>query len=136
MSHVLFVCVHNAGRSQMAQALFERAARGRHEARSAGSDPGEGVHPEVVQVMRELGVDLAGRTPRRLHRADVEWADEVVTMGCGDACPVVPGTRYEDWSLADPKGLPVEDVRAIRDEIETRVRSLLRRLDEASAASG
>src|SRR5438552_809609 len=121
MAHVLFVCLHNAGRSQMSEALFERAAGGRHEARSAGTEPAERVHPEVVEAMREVGVDLAGRSPRRLDGADAEWADVVVTMGCGDACPVVPGTRYVDWDLPDPKGRPLEQVRAIRDEIAGRV---------------
>lgn len=131
MSRVLFVCVHNAGRSQMSQALFERAADGRHEARSAGSAPGERVHSEVVEVMRELGVELSGRVPRRLEQSDAEWADVVVTMGCGDACPVIPGKRYLEWDLPDPKGLPVDEVRTIRDEIEGRVRQLLHQLDTA-----
>ena len=131
MTRVLFVCVHNAGRSQMSEALFERAAGGRHEGRSAGSDPAARVHPEVVEVMRELGVDLADRVPRRLDREDAEWADVVVTMGCGDACPVVPGVRYVDWDLTDPKGLPLDEVRAIRDEIRDRVGGLLAELDGA-----
>jgi arsenate reductase len=121
---VLFVCVQNAGRSQMAEALFRLAAEGRHEARSAGSAPAEHVHPEVAEVMREVGVDLNGRVPRRLERADAEWADVVVTMGCGDACPYIPGKRYVDWELPDPAGRPLEDVRAVRDEIEHRVREL------------
>jgi len=129
MSRVLFVCVHNAGRSQMSQALFELAAGGRHEARSAGSDPGEQVHPEVVEAMREVGVDLVRRVPRRLDQSDAEWADVVVTMGCGDACPVLPRKRYVDWDLRDPKGLPIGEVRAIRDEIEDRVLGLIRELD-------
>jgi arsenate reductase (thioredoxin) len=119
--NVLFVCVRNAGRSQMAEALFTRAAEGRHEARSAGSDPAEQVHPEVVEVMPEL----AGRIPHRLDTTDVEWADLVVTMGCGDACPVLPGKRYVDWELEDPAGRPTEEVRAIRDEIERRVNALV-----------
>jgi arsenate reductase len=123
--NVLFVCVQNAGRSQMAEALFERAASGRHEAHSAGSDPAAHVHPEVVEVMRELGVELGGRIPRRLDRADVEWADLVVTMGCGDACPVLPGKRYVDWELPDPGGRPPSEVREIRDEIARRVSALL-----------
>jgi arsenate reductase len=129
MSRVLFVCVHNAGRSQMAQALFELAAAGRHEARSAGSDPAARLHPEVVEAMRELNVDLSGRTPRRLDYSDAGWADVVVTMGCGDACPVIPGKLYVDWELPDPKGLPPRQVRAIRDDIATRVRRLLDELD-------
>jgi arsenate reductase (thioredoxin) len=125
VSRVLFVCVQNAGRSQMAQALFEQAADGRHEARSAGSRPAAQVHPEVVEVMRELDIDLAGRTPRALERSDAEWADVVVTMGCGDECPVVPGKRYVDWELDDPAGLPPAEVRRVRDEIAGRVRTLL-----------
>jgi arsenate reductase (thioredoxin) len=123
--NVLFVCIQNAGRSQMAEALFERAAGGEHEARSAGSRPAERVHPEVIEAMAEVGVDLADRTPRGLDRIDLEWADLVVTMGCGDECPVLPGKRYVDWNLQDPTGQPVEEVRAIRDEIEQRVASLL-----------
>lgn len=133
MSNVLFVCVHNAGRSQMSQALFELEAAGRHEARSAGSDPGPCVHPEVVVAMRELGIDLADRVPHRLTREDAEWADVVVTMGCGDACPVVPGVRYVDWSLPDPKGLPLDEVRVIRDEIRARIAALVAELDADTA---
>ncbi len=124
MSRVLFVCVQNAGRSQMAEALFRRAADGRHEARSAGSRPAERVHPEVVDVMGELGEDVSGRVPRAFERADAEWADVVVTMGCGDECPYVPGKRYVDWELPDPDGKALAEVRAIRDEIERRVRTL------------
>jgi arsenate reductase len=123
--NVLFVCIQNAGRSQVAQALFERAAEGGHEARSAGSRPAERVHPEVVEAMAELGVDLGGRTPRGLDRSDLEWADLVVTMGCGDECPVIPGKQYVDWELPDPAGQPLEAVREVRDEIERRVASLL-----------
>jgi arsenate reductase len=129
MTKVLFVCVQNAGRSQIAQALFERSVEGRHQARSAGSRPGEQVHPEVVEVMRELGIDVAGRTPHRLDRADLDWADHVVTMGCGDECPVVPGKRYEDWELPDPAGRPLDEVRAVRDEIAERIRRLVSELD-------
>ena len=132
VSRVLFVCIHNAGRSQMAAALLELVAGGRHEARSAGSDPGEHVHPEVVEVMRELGVDLADRVPHLLDRADAEWADVVVTMGCGDACPYIPGKRYVDWDLPDPKGLPLDEVRAIRDDIRGRVERLVAELDLAA----
>jgi arsenate reductase (thioredoxin) len=126
----LFVCLHNAGRSQMSAALFEQAAGGRHRALSAGSvaDPDGRVHPEVVEVMREVGVDLAGVRPVRLTRALAEQADVVVTMGCGDACPYVPGRRYVDWDLADPKGRPIAEVRATRDEITRRVRELLSEL--------
>ena len=125
MARVLFVCLQNAGRSQMSQALFERAAEGRHEGRSAGTTPGDRVHPEVIEVMNELGIDLAGRRPKLLSTEDAEWADVVVTMGCGDKCPYVPGVRYLDWDLPDPKGQPVEAVRATRDEIERRVAGLL-----------
>ena len=129
MAHVLFVCLHNAGRSQMSQALFERAAGGRHSAASAGTTPGDRVHPEVVEAMAELGVDVSGRTPRRLDREAAERADVVVTMGCGDECPYIPGKRYLDWDLPDPKGRPVEEVRAVRDEIAGRVQALARELD-------
>ena len=124
MANVLFVCLHNAGRSQMSQALFERAAAGRHAARSAGTTPAERVHPEVIEAMAELGVDLSDRTPRRLETELAEWADVVVTMGCGDECPYLPGRRYLDWDVPDPKGLPIDEVRAIRDEIAGRVRAL------------
>jgi arsenate reductase (thioredoxin) len=125
VTRVLFVCVQNAGRSQMAEALFQRAANGEHEARSAGSQPAGAVHPEVVEAMRELSIELEGRVPRRLERDDAEWADVVVTMGCGDACPYVPGRRYVDWELPDPAGQGVEAVRRIRDEVDARVRSLV-----------
>jgi arsenate reductase len=108
----------------MAEALFRLAAEGRHEARSAGSNPARNIQPEVSEAMREIGVDLDGRAPRRLEQADAEWADVVVTMGCGDACPVVPGTRYVDWEIPDPEGKPLPEVRATRDEIEHRVREL------------
>lgn len=128
MARALFVCLHNAGRSQMSEAFFTRAAAGRHEGRSAGTTPGERVHPEVVEVMAELGIDLADRTPRKLTREDAEWADVVVTMGCGDGCPYLPGVRYVDWDLPDPKGQPVEAVRATRDEIARRVEGLAREL--------
>ena len=129
MATALFVCLHNAGRSQMSAALFERAAAGRHHALSAGTTPGERVHPEVVDVMRELGIDLAGRKPQLLTRELAEQADVVVTMGCGDACPYIPGRRYLDWNLTDPKGLPVDQVRDIRDDIARRVEHLVRELD-------
>lgn len=127
----LFVCLHNAGRSQMSEALFARAAAGRHEARSAGTTPGDRVHPEVVEAMAELGVDLSDRVPHRLGQEDAEWADVVVTMGCGDECPYIPGKRYVDWDLQDPKGLPLEQVREIRDDIERRVGALVAELDAA-----
>lgn len=128
MANVLFVCLHNAGRSQMSEALFARAAAGRHTARSAGTTPAEHVHPEVVEAMAELGVELRDRVPHRLERADAEWADVVVTMGCGDECPYVPGKRYLEWDLADPKGRPLAEVRATREEIERRVKELLAEL--------
>jgi arsenate reductase (thioredoxin) len=129
--NVLFVCVQNAGRSQIAQALFERTAAGRHEARSAGSRPAERVHREVVDAMLELGIDVAERMPHRLDRTDLDWADHVVTMGCGDECPVVPGKRYQDWELPDPAGRPLEEVRTIRDEIAERVQGLVSELNTA-----
>ena len=125
----LFVCLHNAGRSQMSAALFERAADGRHRALSAGTTPGDRVHPEVVEVMREIGVDLADRTPQRLTTELAEQADVVVTMGCGDECPYIPGRRYLDWDLEDPKGRPLEEVRATRDDIARRVEALVAELD-------
>jgi arsenate reductase len=123
MSRVLFVCIQNAGRSQMAQALLERLAPA-HEARSAGSRPAALVHPEVITAMSELGIELSERTPHRLDRDDMEWADVVVTMGCGDECPYIPGKRYVDWELDDPAGRPIDEVRRIRDEIERRVADL------------
>jgi arsenate reductase len=129
MASVLFVCLHNAGRSQMSQALFERAADERHAAVSAGTTPAQRVHPEVIEVMREIGVDLSDREPRLLTRELAEQADLVVTMGCGDACPYVPGKRYLDWDLADPKGRPLGQVRAIRDDIARRVETLVADLD-------
>jgi arsenate reductase len=124
VTRVLFVCLHNAGRSQMSQALFERVAGGRHEADSAGTEPAEHIHPEVSEVMREVGIDLDGRTPRKLTQELAEWADVVVTMGCGDACPYIPGKRYIDWALPDPKGLPLDEVRALRDDIAQRTEAL------------
>jgi arsenate reductase len=124
VARVLFVCLHNAGRSQMSEALFERAAAGRHEAKSAGTEPAERVHPEVVEVMRELDVDLSGKSPQKLSDELAEWADVIVTMGCGDACPYIPGKRYIDWDLPDPKGLPLNEVRALRDDIAHRTEAL------------
>ena len=124
MARVLFVCLHNAGRSQMSRALFERAAGGRHSADSAGTTPGEHVHPEVVAVMREIGIDLSDRKPQGLEREAAERADVVITMGCGDECPYIPGRRYIDWDLPDPKGRPLQEVRGIRDEIAGRVQGL------------
>jgi arsenate reductase len=132
MPHVLFVCLHNAGRSQMSQALFEMAADGEHVARSAGTEPAAHVHPVVVTAMREVGVELGDRVPRVLTNELAQWADVVVTMGCGDACPVIPGKRYIDWELQDPKDLPIEEVREIRDDIKQRVEHLVESLDKKS----
>lgn len=132
MANVLFVCLQNAGRSQMSQALFERAARGHHQARSAGTEPADRVHPNVVTVMEEEGVDVSRRVPRLLTNDLARWADVVITMGCGDACPVIPGKRYIDWDLRDPNNLPLDDVRAIRDDIKLRVDELVKDLDRAA----
>ena len=128
MAKVLFVCLHNAGRSQMSQALFARAADGPHEARSAGTTPGERVHPQVVEAMRELGIDLSDRRPRELTMELAEWPDVVVRMGCGDACPYIPGKRYLDWKLDDPKGQSIDAVRTTRDVIARHVDRLLAEL--------
>jgi protein-tyrosine-phosphatase len=133
MATALFVCLHNAGRSQMSAALFEQAAEGRHDALSAGTTPAEHVHPEVIEVMRELAIDLSGRSPRRLTTALAAQADVVVTMGCGDACPYIPGKRYLDWDLPDPGGRPLDEVRATRDEIARRVAALVGELDARAA---
>jgi arsenate reductase len=122
---VLFVCVHNAGRSQMAAALLDRYAGGRVRVRSAGSTPAEEINPAVMAAMSEVGLDLSKEFPKKLTTQGVEAADVVVTMGCGDACPVFPGKRYLDWELTDPSGKPVEEVRPIRDEIDRRVLELL-----------
>jgi arsenate reductase (thioredoxin) len=133
MANALFVCLHNAGRSQISEALFELAAGGRHAARSAGTTPAAQVHPAVVAAMREVGIDLAGRVPRKLSEADARWADVVVTMGCGDECPYIPGRRYLDWELPDPKGQPLAAVRATREEIGRRVEELVAELDRATS---
>ena len=130
MTKVLFVCLHNAGRSQMSQALFERAAGGLHEAASAGTTPAERLHPEVVVAMAELGIDLSSRVPALLTPDLAAWADVVVTMGCGDACPYIPGKRYIDWDLPDPKGQPLERVREVRDQIATQIEALVADLAE------
>jgi arsenate reductase len=135
MARALFVCLHNAGRSQISEALFRRAAEGRHEARSAGTTPAERVHPEVIEAMGELGIDLSERQPRKLSREDAEWADVVVTMGCGDKCPYIPGKRYLDWDLEDPKGKSLDAVRETRDEIGRRVQGLVAELDGAAGAA-
>ena len=132
MAHVLFVCLHNAGRSQMSRALFEHAAGGRHSAESAGTTPGDRVHPEVVAAMGEVGIDVSGRVPRKLTTELAQAADVVVTMGCGDECPYIPGKRYIDWDLPDPKGRPLDEVRATRDEIARRVEALVGELDPSA----
>jgi len=134
VANVLFLCIGNAGRSQMAHAFLE--AHGGHEVRSAGSRAETRLHPEVVEVMREIGFDLTGRTPRQLvPDEDAAWADTVVTMGCGDVCPLLPGKHYVDWQLEDPAFMPVERVRELRDEIRRRVDTLAPTLDSARAAS-
>jgi protein-tyrosine-phosphatase len=132
MAHVLFVCLHNAGRSQMSRALFDRDAVGRHTSDSAGSiaDPAGSVHPPVIAVMDEIGIDLSGRRPQRLSDDVAQRADVVVTMGCGDTCPFIPGKRYIDWDLPDPKGQDLDSVRATRDEIAQLVAGLIRELDQ------
>ena len=116
------MCVQNAGRSQLAQALYEQRGG---EARSGGSKPAERVHPEIVEALREVGIEIEGRTPRGISRDDVEWTDLVVTMGCGDACPVLPGKRYVDWDLPDPSEMSLDEVRALRDEIDGRISRLV-----------
>ena len=136
MARVLFVCKQNAGRSQMSQALFEQVANGHHQSRSAGTRPAEHVHPVVVAAMREQGIDLSARRPQKLTDELGEWADVVVTMGCGDECPYIPGKKYIDWDLKDPADQPLDAVRAIRDEINTRVKQLARDLDSSSVGSG
>ncbi len=130
MTHVLFVCVANSGRSVMAERLFREAADGRHEARSAGSDPGSAPHPQVVEALRELGIDASDHIPRKLDTEALEWADLAVSTCSEEVCPVTPGVRRISWELPDPKNLPLEQVRPIRDEIKHRVDQLLAELDE------
>jgi arsenate reductase (thioredoxin) len=125
---VLFVCTHNAGRSQMAAAILDREAAGRVRVTSSGTQPADEVNPAVVEAMAEIGIDIARQIPRRLSTGQVEAADIVITMGCGDACPVYPGKRYLDWDLPDPAGLSVAEVRPIRDEIRDRVANLIEQL--------
>jgi arsenate reductase len=122
---ILFVCVHNAGRSQMAAGFTAALGGGRVRVLSAGSEPADAINPTAVAAMEEVGIDIAGTKPRILDVDDVRTSDVVITMGCGDACPVFPGKRYEDWELTDPAGLPIEEVRPIRDEIRRRVSALL-----------
>ena len=133
---VLFVCIHNAGRSQMAAGYLRHLAGDRIEVLSAGSEPGDRINPMAVQAMAEDGIDIAGAQPRVLDPDDVRASDVVVTMGCGDACPYFPGTRYEDWQLDDPAGRPIEEVRPIRDEIRRRVEALVAELLPASSGAG
>jgi arsenate reductase len=128
MSRVLFVCVANSGRSVMAERLFDRVAAGGHEARSAGSAPGAAVHPEVLEALREIGIDSSDHVPHRLDDEAIAWADVVVAT-CDDACPVVPGKRYISWQLPDPKNRPLDEVRAIRDDIAMRVDRLVAEID-------
>ena len=132
MPEVLFVCVHNAGRSQMAAALLDHHANGRVQVRSAGSDPADRLNPAVVAAMAEVGMDLSKEFPKPLSDQAVQAADVVITMGCGDACPFYPGKRYEDWQLKDPAGQPIEVVRGIRDQIDARIRQLLAELVPAA----
>jgi protein-tyrosine-phosphatase len=134
MSKVLFVCVGNQGRSVMAERLFRRAVAGRHEARSAGSNPGTAVHPQVLEALAEIGIDATDHRPHKLDDADVEWADVVVAT-CDDACPVIPGKRYISWQLPDPKQEPLERVREIRDEIARLVDELVAQLDQPTVAA-
>jgi arsenate reductase len=129
---VLFVCVHNAGRSQMAAALLAHHARGAVEVRSAGSEPADRINPAVREAMAEIGIDLSAEQPKRLTTDAVQASDVVITMGCGDACPVFPGKRYLDWELTDPAGKSVEEIRPIRDEIDARVQALLVELGVAA----
>jgi protein-tyrosine-phosphatase len=134
VSKVLFVCVANSGRSVMAERLFRQAAGGRHATRSAGSDPGSAVHPQVLDALSEIGIDASNHQPRRLDQNAVEWADVVVAT-CDDACPVIPGKRYVSWELPDPKQLPLKQVRALRTEIDELVRQLVAELDLGTAAA-
>jgi protein-tyrosine-phosphatase len=131
---ILFVCVHNAGRSQMAAALLDRLAAGRVRVRSAGSEPADRINPNVVAAMAELGIDVSRALPKRVTDEAVGAADAVITMGCGDACPIYPGKRYEDWEIDDPAETDLDGVRRIRDEIAARVRGLLAELAPPQAA--
>ncbi len=135
MTHVLFVCVGNAGRSVMAEQLFRRTAGDRHEARSAGSDPGAAAHPQVLEALREIGIDASDHVPHKLDPADLAWADVAVSTCSEEVCPVTPGVRRISWEFTDPKILPLEQVRAIRDEIGRQVEQLVRELDEQATAA-
>ncbi len=134
MRKVLFVCVGNQGRSVMAERLFRHHARERHQARSAGSSPGSAVHPQVLEVLAEIGIDARDHVPHRLSDEDVEWADVIVAT-CDDACPVIPGKRYVSWQLPDPKEQPLDRVRAIRDDIDRRIDQLLAELEHADVTA-
>jgi arsenate reductase len=131
---VLFVCVHNAGRSQMAAALLERKADGRVQVLSAGSEPADRLNPAVVEAMSEIGIDISAERPKKLEDGMVRQSDVVITMGCGDACPIYPGKRYEDWELEDPAGKDLETVRGIRDEIAARIDQLAKELRGRSSS--
>ena len=135
LPEVLFVCVHNAGRSQMAAAMLERQAEGRVQVISAGSEPADGLNPAVVRAMQEVGIDISAERPKKLEDGMVRESDVVITMGCGDACPIYPGKRYEDWDLEDPAGKDLEVVRGIRDEISDRVAGLVNTLDGTGDAA-
>jgi arsenate reductase (thioredoxin) len=132
---VLFVCVHNAGRSQMAAALLERMEKGRARVISAGSEPADQLNPAVVEAMKEIGIDISAERPKRLEDGMVRESDVVITMGCGDACPIYPGKRYEDWDLEDPADKNLETVRRIRDQIRHRVEALVKSLDDSPPSS-
>jgi arsenate reductase len=132
LPEVLFVCVHNAGRSQMAAALLERKAEGRVRVISAGSEPADQLNPAVVEAMEEVGIDISAERPKKLEDGMVRTSDVVITMGCGDACPIYPGKRYEDWELEDPSGKDLETVRGIRDEITARIETLVAELSPAA----
>jgi arsenate reductase (thioredoxin) len=133
LPEVLFVCVHNAGRSQMAAALLERKADGRVRVLSAGSEPADRLNPAVIEAMGEIGIDISAERPKKLEDGMVRQSDVVITMGCGDACPIYPGKRYEDWELEDPAGKDLETVRGIRDEIATRIDQLVADLSAGAA---
>ena len=128
---VLFVCIHNAGRSQMAAGWLRHLAGDRVDVRSAGSEPADQINPRAVEAMREVGIDIVGAVPHLLETEEVRASDVVITMGCGDTCPIFPGKRYEDWELTDPAGQPIEVVRQVRDEIRTRVENLVVELHPA-----
>ena len=133
--NVLFVCVANSGRSVMAERLFREAARGRHQARSAGNEPGSASHPQVVEALREVGIDASDHVPRKLDQEALDWADVAVSTCSEEVCPVTPGVRRINWQLLDPKNLPLEQVRPIRDEIKRLVRELVDELDQAATAA-